>query len=250
MKKFHHLLRSRQTRHWLMTRASIHFSIKKLFRSLDFSWIVLAPVIYLALMKAYMNILYTTLTPVFTAMSKYVTAWHFTPGQAGLTFITIVIGTLLGSLLGYILFDWKRDKLRRRMQARDISLWQYISLAFVPSSLLASIGLIVFGWTVLLVKEAQIIAPFVATTLAITGTTLGVSTAEEFICRITNGHDTDAIHASNFLGSLAGGLFPLIAQGLYLLPFGVGWTNTLFGVAALFILKPVWYWYKKRYRIT
>ncbi len=247
MKKFHHILRSRQTRHWLLTRASIRFSINKPFKSHDFSWTVLAPVIYLALMKGYMNILYTTLTPVFTAMFKYITTWHFTPGQAGLTFITIVVGTVLGSLAGFIFLEIERDVLHKRMRRRDLFLLPYLPLAFAPSSLFASGGLIAFGTTV---KKAHLINPLAATTLAITGTTLGVLTAEAFMYRTAKGPIADTTHAINFLGSLAGGLFPLIAQGLYLLPSGVGWTNTISGVGALFILERVWYWYRNGVRMT
>ena len=250
LRKLHHLLRSPQTRHWLVRRASIRFSINKPFKSFDLSWTGLAPVIYLVLMKGYMNILYTTLTLVFTAMFDSITIWHLTSGQAGLTFITIVIGTVFGSFIGYILFDWKRDELHKRMRRRGLSLWQYLPLAFVPSSLLASSGLIAFGWTVLVVGENDILIPLVATTLATTGTTLGVLTAETFIYCTTKRPIADTIHASDFLGSLAGGLLPLIAQGLYLLPLGVGWANTITGVGALFILESVWYWYRNGARIA
>ena len=249
MKKLHHLLRSRQTRRWLKMRVSI----TDLFRSLvilplaicigplltlSFSWTVLAPVIYSALMKGCMNILYTTLTPVFTAIFENVTKWHFTPSQAGFTFNTTVVGTVTGSLAGFIFLKIERNAVRKRMERGRSSLLPYLSLAFVPSSLFASGGLIAFG---LAIKRSQPISTLAVTTLATTGTTLGVLTAEAFIYRTAQRDTTDAI---NFLGSLAGGLFPLIAQALYLLPFGLFWTNAIFGVAALFIIERVWYWYR------
>ena len=130
------------------------------------------------------------------------------------------------------------------------SFWHDLPLAFVASSLLTFLGLSAFGWTVLVIKEDHIIWPLVASTMAITGTTLGVLTAEDFIYRTFKGRIAHAINASNFLGSLAGGLLPLIAQGLYLLPFGLGWTNTICGVGALFILERVRYWYRKRARVS
>ena len=243
MRRFSHLLRSRQTLHWLM-RPSIRFGINKPFKSLDRSWTVLAPIIYLALMKGYVNILYTTLTPLVTAMYKFNTEWHLTPGPAGLTFFTTVVGTVLGSFVGYIFFEWGREKRHKRMRKRGLSPRQYLPLAFVPSSLFASSGLITFGWTVLNKKEVLKIVPLSATTLAFTGTTLGVLTAEVFIYRTSKGPMSDAIQTSNFLGSLTGGLYPLITQSLYLLPSGVGWATTIFGVGALFILERVWYWYR------
>ena len=243
MKKFHHSLRSRQTRHWLIRKAYKRFNINKPFKSLSFSWKVLAPIIYSALMKGYMNILYTTLTPVFTATFKYITEWHFTPGQAGLAFITTVVGTVLGSLAGYIFFKVERNSFHKRMLRERLSMLPYLPVAFAPSSLFACGGLIAFGTTV---KEGQIITPLAATTLAITGTTLGVLTAEAIMYRTAKGPTADTTHAITFLGSLAGGLFPLIAQGLYLLPSGIVWTNTISGVGALFILERVWYWYRNR----
>ena len=233
MKKLHHILRSRQTRRWLMRRASIRFSIRKLFKPIGSPWTVLAPLVYSALMKGYMNVLYTTLTPLFTAMFKHITKWHFTPGQAGLTFNTIVVGTVTGSLAGAIFISMRREG--------PFTLLPYLPLAFIASSLLASGGLIAFGTTV---KEAQTISTLAVTTLAITGTTLGVLTAEAFMYRIAMGPIADTTRAINFLGSLAGGVFPLIAQALYLLPSGIVWTNIISGVAALFILERAWYWYR------
>ena len=249
MKKLHHLLRSRQTRRWLMRRVSI----TDLFRfhdrlplaicigplmTLSFSWTVLAPVIYSALMKGCMNILYTTLTPVFTAMFENVTKWHFTPSQAGFTFNTIVVGAVTGSLAGFIFLKMERNAVRKRMQRGHLSLLPYLPLAFVLSSLFASGGLIALG---VAVTRSQPISTLAVTTLATTGTTLGVLTAEVFMYRTAQRDTTDAI---NFLGSLAGGLFPLIAQALYLVPSGLFWTNAIFGVAALFIIERVWYWYR------
>ena len=243
-RKSHRLLR------WLIPRATNRLNTNKPFRSLSLSWTMLAPIIYLALMKSYMNILYTTLTPVFTAMYTSTPKWDLIsgPGSAGLTFISTLIGTVFGSWIGYILFVGRRNRLHKMIQRSAPDFWRHLPLVFVASSLLTFFGLSTFGWTVLLVKKTQILLPLAASTVAIFGTTLGVLTAEDFICRTSKGPIADAINASNFLGSLAGGLLPLIAQSLYLLPFGLGWTNTIYGVGALFILERVGYWYRKRKR--
>ena len=244
-RKSHRLLR------WLIPRATNRLNTNKPFRSLSLSWTMLAPIIYLALMKSYMNILYTTLTPVFTAMYTSTPKWDLIsgPGSTGLTFISTFVGTVFGSWIGYMSFVRRRGNIYSMMRRSHAFFWTYVSLLFVASSLFTFLGLSAFGWTVLLVKETQIFAPLLASTLAITGTTLGVLTAEDFICRTSKGPIADAINASNFLGSLAGGLLPLIAQSLYLLPFGLGWTNTIYGVGALFILERVGYWYRKRARL-
>ena len=248
MKKLHHLLRSRQTRHWLMRRASSRFSINRSFnKSLSFSWTALAPVICSALMKGYMNSFYTTLTPLSTAMYKHITKWRFTPSQAGFTFNAIVVGTITGSLAGFIFLKLERNALRKRVQTGLLSFLPYLPLAFITSSLFACGGLIAFGLTV---EEAHIIAALAATTLATTGTTLGVLTAEAFMYRTARKPIAQTMYAINFLGSLAGGLFPLMAQALYLLPFGIVWTNLVFGVAALFILERGWYWYRNKAKLT
>ncbi|KAK0507431.1 hypothetical protein JMJ35_009954 [Cladonia borealis] len=247
MKKLHHLLRSRQSRRWLVRRPYLGSFIYNPLKVLGFSWTMLAPVIYSALMKGYMNVLYTTLTPVFTGVVKYITKWHFTPSQAGFTFDTMLVGTVTGSLAGFIFSKLERNALRKRMQRRHLSLLPYLTLAFIPSSVLASGGLIAFGTTV---KKAQTISTLAVTTLATTGTTLGVLTAEAFIYRTARGPIAETMHATNFLGSLAGTLFPLTAQAFYLLPSGIVWVYTIWGVAALFILERVWYWYRNGARIT
>ena len=240
IRKSHLLLR------WPIPRATKRLSINKPFKSLHLSWTELAPVIYLALMKGYMNILYTTLTPVFTAMYTSTPKWDLIsgPGSAGLTFISTFVGTGVGSWIGYILFVRRRDRLHKLPWRIILPFWRYLPLVFVASSLLTFAGLSAFGWTVLLVKGTQIYAPLVGSTLAITGTTLGVLTAENFIYFTSKEPIADAIHASDFLGSLAGCVLPLLAQLLYLLPSGLGWTNTIYGVGALFILERVWYWYR------
>ena len=222
------------------------------FKSLHLSWTVLAPVIYLALMKGYMYILYTTLTPAFTAAYISTPKWHLVsgPGSAGLTFLTTFVGTIIGGLVGCFLFARRRNRLHQTMRRHFFYPRRNIPLAFVASGLLTFLGLSAFGWTVLVVKENRIILPLAASTIAITGTTLGVLTAEDSVCHIWEGPVADAMKASNFLGSLAGGLLPLIAQGLYPLPAGLGWTNTIYGVGALFILRSAWYWYRNGPRVS
>ena len=238
--------KSRNLLRWLVPRPRDRLTINKPFGSLRLSWTVLAPVIYLALMKGYMYIIFTTLTPVFISMYTSTPKWHLIsgpgPGSAGLTFLTTFVGAILGGLIGYVYFMWRLSRLQRGSSFSYLR--QFLLIGFVLSSLLTSVGLIAFGWTVLVLKENQIFAPLVASTLTIAGTTLGVLTAEDSIYFMSKGPIADAIHASNFLGSLAGGVLPLIAQAFYLLPSGLGWTNTIYGVAALFILERVWYWYR------
>ena len=245
------LRKPRNLRRWFISGARHRLNVKKPFKSLRLSWTVLAPVVYLALMKGYMYILYTTLTPVFTAMYTSTPKWHLISGPrlAGLTFVTALTGTIFGGLAGCVSFVRRRYGLHKTVPRSVSSVWRYFLLAFVASGLLTSLSLTAFGWTVLAVKETQIILPLAASIVAFTGTTLGVLTAEDFICRTFKGPIADAINDSNFLGSLAGGLLPLIAQGLYLLPSGLGWTNTIFGVGALFILERVWYWYRNGSRV-
>ena len=237
--------KSRNLLRWFIPRARHCLSISKPFKSLHLTWTVLAPVFYLALMKGYMYILFTTLTPVFTSAYTSTPKWHLISGSgsAGLTFLTTFVGTIVGGLIGYVYY--KRRRLYWLHRGNTLSYrWHFLLIGFVLSSLLTSLGLIAFGWTVSVLKEDQIFVPLVASTLAITGTTLGVLTAENSIyCRPME-LIAGSIHASNFLGSLAGGVLPLIAQIFYRLPLGLGWTNTIYGIGSLFILERVWYWYR------
>lgn len=230
-------------RHWLdygvPFKLSFRRAISRPTRLLKSSRTVTILVLYLALMKGYMYLLYTTLTPIFTPSYSYATKWHLAPGKAGLSFLGIFIGNIIGSLIGCVLFQWACDWIDQKMEGRGKVIAQYRQLPLVPGSLIVCYGIISFGWSV--VKANQLIVPLVATLLASLGMSLTVLTVEAYLVDIFVRDSADALAADNFLGSCIGGLLPLIGQGLYVSSFGVKWTYTICGIVALVILERTWY---------
>ncbi len=198
-------------------------------------------------MKGYTYLLYTTLTPIFTPSYSYATQWHLGPGKAGLAFSAIFIGNMTGSLIGYVLFHRLLPRIDRNLKRKGKSIAQYQQLPLVPGSLLAWLGVVGFGWSV--VKAKQLIQPLAATLLASLGTSLTVLTIEAYLADIFSRDFADAIDASTFLGSLIGFLLPLFGLLLNNTPFGIGWTCTVFGTFALAMLGETWALWKGGQRL-
>ena len=194
-------------------------------------------------MKGYMYLFYTTLTPIFTPIYSYSTKWHLSQGKAGLVFLGMFIGTIIGSVIGSVLFQWAYDRLDQTMVLRDRAIAQHRQLPLVPSSLILCYGIISFGWSV--GRAKQLIVPLAATLLASLGSSLTVLTIEAYLDDIFVRDSADAIAASNFLGSLMGGLLPIACQALYVSPLGIKWTYTLVGIVALAILERTWYLWRE-----
>ena len=228
--------------------STIPQAIRQPLRLLKSSPTMTILVLYLALMKGYTFLLYTTLTPIFTPGYSYATKWHLTPGKAGLAFLGIFLGIIIGSLFGCVIFQWARGWIDQRMERKGKAMTQYRQLPLVLSSLVICYGIVGFGWSV--VKAKQLIVPLAAALLASLGTSLTVLTIEAYIVDVFVHDSADAIAASNFLGPLAGGLLPLFGQWLSVSQLGIQWTYTLFGIIALIILERTWYLWRNGKRLN
>ncbi len=179
MARDHNLTRYQAFRHLFPLGFPSFQATRQSARLLKSSHIVTILVHYLALMKGYMYLLYTTLTPVLTSSYSYATKWHLGPRKAGLAFLAIFIGSIIGSLFGCVLFRWARDRIDQKMEKSRKTIAQYEQLPLVPSSLIICCGVVGFGWSV--VKAKHLIVPLVATLLVSLGTSLTVLTIERIL---------------------------------------------------------------------
>lgn len=77
-------------------------------------------------------------------------AYHFGPIAQGLVFISVIIGVLLGEVVAGPMSDWlmKRERLHAKRSERPVRLERRLLLA-LPGYVLAPIGVIIFGVTLL-----------------------------------------------------------------------------------------------------
>ena len=162
-------------------------------------------------------------------------------------FLGVFIGIAVGSLVGYVLFQWACDRIDQKMERRGKAIAQYRQLPLVLSSLIISYGVSWFGWSA--GRAKHIISPLVATLLASLGSSLTVLMIEAYLIDVFVRDLSDAIAAINFLGSLIGGLLPLVGLALYVSPLGIEWTYTLFGIVALVTLERTWYLWREGKRL-
>ena len=238
-------------RHWLPVAFPFKYTIRQAIRGpirlLRSSSTVTRIVLYLALMKGYIYIFYTSLTPIFTPNYGLATKWRLSPGKAGLAFLAIFIGNMIGSLFGYVLFRGLLHQMDRKFEKKGKAIAQYRQLPLVPGSLFACWGVVGFGWSV--VKAKQLLSPLAATLLASLGTSLTVLTIESYLADVFSRDFAYAIDASNFLGSLIGFLLPVLGQLLDSTPIGIGWTYTVCGSFALAMLGDTWALWKGGQRL-
>ncbi|KAI9158049.1 MFS general substrate transporter [Paramyrothecium foliicola] len=130
---------------------------------------------------------------------------------SGLHYIACASGEVVGALTGGRLMDFLFKHMRKRTVS-DYGPEQRIPLTFV-GSLVAPIGLFLYGWTV------QHHAHWFWVDLGVFLTTFGMQVAgmplQAYIMDAYPEHTTSALAASQFLKSLAAFLFPLFATKMY-----------------------------------
>jgi multidrug resistance protein len=198
--------------------------------------IVFSLSLYMAVVYGYLYLLFTTLTSVFE--SKY----NFTPGNVGLTFLGIGVGSLLG-LVG---FGLASDLLVKRMSKNGEMKPEYRLPPLIPGSLLIPLGLFWYGWTA--EKGAHFIIPILGTMfigLGLMATFMPITT---YLVDAYTIHAASAMAASTVLRSLAGAFLPLAGPKMYA-ALGLGWGNSLLAFVALAMCPMTWVFFRYGERI-
>ncbi len=195
---------------------SIFRPTKMLFRSP----ICFALSVYMAITYAYLYILFTTFTSVFT--NQY--GWH--GGVAGLSFLGLGIGSIIGQFL-YIRYGNKTvaKHIKRGDFRPEHRLYiMCIGGFFIP------IGLFLYGWSAHF--KTHWIVPIFATGIIGFGLLMTFMPASTYLVDVFTIHAASAMAASTVLRSLAAALIPLSSQAMYA-KLGYGWGNSLLGFIAL-----------------
>jgi predicted MFS family arabinose efflux permease len=117
--------------------------------------IVLALSTYMAFVYGLLYLLFTTITGVFTR------TYGFSQGLAGLSFL----GLGVGMMIGLVMFGLASDRILKRLSAANdgVTKPEYRLPPMIPAALLVPFGFFIYGWTT---KYAvQWIVPIIGTSL-------------------------------------------------------------------------------------
>ncbi|KAH7095194.1 major facilitator superfamily domain-containing protein [Paraphoma chrysanthemicola] len=199
------------------------FSIIRPAKMLFLSPICFAISLFIAITYAYLYILFTTFTAVFT--NQY--GWH--GGVAGLSFLGIGIGSLIGQFV-YTYFGNK--SVARHIAKGDFQPEHRLRIMCIGGFFIPA-GLFIYGWTVQ--YRTHFIIPILATGLVGIGLLLVFMPASTYLVDAFTVHAASAMAANTVLRSLAAALIPLSSPKMYE-KLGYGWGNTLLGFISVLLI--------------
>lgn len=188
---------------------------KMLFRSTT----CFAISLYCAITYAYLYILFTTFTAVFT--NQY--GWH--GGITGLSFLGLGVGSLIGQ---FIYIHYGNKIVRKHIQNGDFRPEHRLYIMCIGGFFIP-IGLFIYGWSAQ--YGTHYMVPIFATGVIGFGLLLTFMPATTYLVDVFTIHAASAMAASTVLRSLAAAFIPLSSQSMYA-QMGYGWGNSLLGFIA------------------
>ena len=201
------------------------FSIIRPTKLLLFSPILILVSIYVALVYAYMYILFTTFTEVFESQ------YNFRSDLVGLSYLGIGISSFIGQFFYTYLTN---RSYRRHMEKNDFKPEHRLEfMAF--GAFIVPIGLFWYGWTV----QAKVhwMSPIMATAVYGFGMLLIFMPASTYLIDVFTMHAASAMAANTVLRSVVAAILPLAGTSLYR-TLGYGWGNSLLGFISI-VMVPI-----------
>ncbi|KAI8939635.1 hypothetical protein NX059_003393 [Plenodomus lindquistii] len=199
------------------------FTIIRPAKMLTRSPICFAISLYVAITYAYLYILFTTFTAVFTG--QY--GWH--GGIVGLSFLGIGIGSLLGQFT-YIHFGNKI--VNKHIEQGDFRPEHRLYVMTV-GGLWIPVGLFMYGWSTH--YQTHFMVPEIATAIIGFGLLMTFMPATTYLVDVFTIHAASAMAASTVLRSLMAAFLPLSSPDMYA-AMGYGWGNSMLGFVALALI--------------
>jgi MFS family permease len=163
-----------------------------------------------------------------TFSDLWVTGYGQPVDISGLHYIAIALGEIVGSQLTGPAMDY----IYRRLKTRAGNAFQpeYHIPMMLPGAILASVGLLLYGWA------AQFHKHWIVVDIGMFTTTFGLQIAgmptQAYIIDSYPEHASSATAASQLLRSLMAFSFPLFAPAMYRV-LGYGWGNSLLALITL-----------------
>ena len=185
-----------------------------------FSPIVLILALHTSTYYSYTYLLFTTFTPVFEDQ------YNFSTGEAGLAYLGIGIGFVVGILaVGFF-----SDRYAQKKSAEGPLKPEYRLPPLVIGAFFVPVGLVWYGWS----AEYQVhwIVPIIGTAFFGFGGTLAFLPIQMYLVDAFTIYAASAIATNTVVRSLFGATLPLAGRQLYV-SLGYGWGNSLLGFIAL-----------------
>ncbi|KAF6823666.1 bicyclomycin resistance [Colletotrichum plurivorum] len=194
--------------------------------------------LYIAVVYGYLYLMFTSITSVF--MLQY----RFSAGTAGLAFL----GLGVGSMIGVVFFSITSDKYMKKKAAeadaaadaagtaREGMKPEYRLVALPVGAFFLPAGLFIYGWTA--EYEIHWIVPILGTAVIGVGNLIIFMALQLYLVDAFTVYAASALAANAVVRSVAGAVLPLAGLKMYE-DLGVGWGNSVLGfIAAAMVPVP------------
>lgn len=185
--------------------------------------------LYVAVNYGILYLFFTTITFVFEG------EYHFSSGSAGLAYIGVGVGMIIGIVALGTLSDRIVKKKQAEGNARPEDRLPLILT--VPGAVGLPIGCFIYGWTTY--YKTHWIVPIMSMSFIGLGNLTAMMTIQTYLVDAFTIHAASAIAANTILRSLFGAFLPLAGLDMYK-AMNLGWGNSLLGFVSLaFIPVPI-----------
>jgi MFS family permease len=181
--------------------------------------------LYTAITYAYLYILFTTFTTVFTGQ------YGWGRGAAGLSFL----GLGVGSLIGQFVFTRFGNRTASKHIARGDFKPEHRLYIMAVGGFFIPVGLFWYGWSVQ--AHTHFMVPIIGTGFIGFGLLMTFMPANTYLVDVFTVHAASAMAANTVLRSLMAAFIPLSSQKMYAV-LDYGWGNSLLGFVSL-LLVPI-----------
>lgn len=177
--------------------------------------------LFLAIAYSYMYLMFTTFTDVFE------TTYGFNAGEAGLAYLGLGIGSLVGQYTLDLFMKWhmKEQLAKNGKRQPEDQLPPLVAAGFLLST-----GLFWYGWS--LEYKVHWIVPIIGTSLCGISISYFFLAVQTYLVEAYTLYAASALAANTLVRCIFGVTVPLAGPHLYS-RLGLGWGNTLLGFLAL-----------------
>ena len=154
----------------------------------------------------------------FPSSSRVKNNYHEAIGVAGLNYISIILGFLLGGIVPGMYKPRKKHKLESRIPR------------MMTGAVYVATGLFIYGWTAQ--TRQHWILPNLGLVILTSGVTYTNAACQSYLVKTYTRHATAAMASNTIVRSIFGFSFPLFAPALYK-RLGFGWGNSVLAFVAL-----------------